>query len=153
MLINKTKLTITTQQPSQINSIQIEVVLNTSISDSTTNSSPVDSGQTKLFVQILDEDHNHLLYDEIAYLNPTIVNQPFYVKFTDNSSLRIDFGYFLGKDGTLLMTASNLIANTTMLNLVYNTTAESIIIAAGEITINTSEKDISKQNQIVLFED
>ena len=151
LLINKTELKVTTQQPSQTRSIQIEIVLNTSIANLTTNSTPTDSGEKMISVQILDKNKNHLLDDEVAYLDSTISNQPFYVEFSDNSSLEVKYGNIFDMDGSLAITANNLIANITNLKFTYNLTFELVRIKSGEIQIDIPNRNLSKQAQIMLF--
>lgn len=151
LLINESQLSLTTLQAGQIKSFYVEVVVNSSILNHSTNSSPTDSGVVPIIVKILDKNGNPLLADELAYLNPTLVSPAFSVVFADNSRIEVVFGYHLDKDGSFIIKAENLTANITKLKLTYNTTNEHVKITSGNILINITNTRISKQNPITLY--
>lgn len=151
LLINESQLSLTTLQAGQIKSFYVEVVVNSSILNHSTNSSPTDSGVVPIIVKILDKNGNQLLADELAYLNPTLVSPAFSVVFADNSRIEVVFGYHLDKAGSFIIKAENLTANITKLKLTYNTTNEHVKITSGNILINITNTRISKQNPITLY--
>lgn len=148
LIINSTKMSITSQQ--LINTIEIIILVNATHAMLETNTTPGDSGTTRVNVQILDSNNKKLLSDEEALLNPTIANPSFYVKFTDNSTLDVKYGYIHDMDGSLEITSTNLVANVSSLLLVYSTTPEKVKIVSGELRINISP-DFTKQSQILLL--
>lgn len=148
LIINSTKMSITSQQ--LINTIEIIILVNATHAMLETNTTPGDSGTTRVNVQILDSNNKKLLSDEEALLNPTIANPSFYVKFTDNSTLDVKYGYIHDMDGSLEITSTNLVANVSSLLLVYSTTPEKVKIVSGELRINISP-DFTKQSQILML--
>ena len=153
LVINNSQLSLTTGQPLQINSFFVEIEVNESYVNQSTNSSPTDTGIVPIIVRVYDESSNHMLSDEIAYLNPGIVNQGFFVDFDDGSMINVEFGNFLGQDGSLLITTSKLSAEIIKLKLVYNISSEPIEVTSGQLLINITDDPIVKQSQITLYKE
>ncbi len=141
-----------TDSPDEIQAIGIEV--RTDKFNATGSGFPVteNNGYPTASVTIKDVNGTTVL-TQSSQLNPANVHDPFYVVFSDGSEVNIRFGNY-EKSGTLIVEASGLVANISMLEMDYGLTDENVFIRAeGSYSVDNRVGDMSKTGYLVLFKE
>jgi hypothetical protein len=141
-----------TDSPDEIQSIEIEV--RTDKFNATGSGFPATENSDYPTITVIIKDVNETtILSQIQQLNPNNVHDPFYVIFSDGSEVNVRFGNY-EKAGTMIVEASDLIANISMLEMDYGLTDENVFIRAdGNYSVDMSVGDMSKTGYLVLFKE
>jgi hypothetical protein len=141
-----------TDSPDEIQSIEIEV--RTDKFNATGSGFPATENSDYPTITVIIKDVNETtILSQIQQLNPNNVHDPFYVIFSDGSEVNVRFGNY-EKAGTMIVEASDLIANISMLEMDYGLTDENVFIRAdGSYSVDMSVGDMSKTGYLVLFKE
>jgi len=132
---------------SHLKRISITIIINED-ADNHTNSSPVDTGNTELEVDIYDASGKQLFSDTHANLDPSLVNEDFTIRLESGDEIKVEFGDIVQPG--ILQISTDTSVNITQLNLIHNITEEKIRITAGQIRIQSLAADLGKQGEILI---
>lgn len=150
MTLNKTIFKSITSQPDNLISISVVIVVDREVGTVISNSTPTDNGDKLISVQIFDEDET-IIIDKSASLDESNTNMPFLVRFSNNSNISVRYGDFFGSDGSFSITAGNLIANITSMEITYESPDENMKVSSGFINLIPSGKIMRKYSKVILF--
>ena len=148
-IIDSNMFYVYTDNSDNINRIKLimtvdEAALNTS------QGQPSNTGDIEMEIEMT---HSGGEFEPTADLDPTNVNDPFYVNFASGSRIEISFGLYNSQNGVLRINASGLKADISNLEFRYDLLSEKIIIKGGNISITSPIENITKETEIIIAEE
>ncbi|RME15154.1 MAG: hypothetical protein D6797_07225, partial [Bdellovibrio sp.] len=154
---NSTTFSLATPNHSVLKRINATIIVNNSINNIVSNSSPSNSSTLiEIIVNIRDSNNEGLLTNTSAWLDPVDPTPtPFQVRFPNGTFVNVLFGKIDGREGTFKVELNGSIeANITTLEIAYNITNETIFLRSGaNVSIQAGAGEITKQEDILLAED
>jgi len=148
-LLNRTSATLTIPNASSLQQLRLQISVSESLSNLLSNSSPADTGPLPIQVEFLDLQGKELLSDTSANLNPSAQNPSFQILFSGGKILQVNFGKPAGRNTTLLINATNLVADITLVELTLSK-AQNLSLSDGSLYLSLPSAEASKTRAIIL---
>jgi hypothetical protein len=148
-LLNRTSATLTFLNTSSLQQLRLVISVSESLLGILSNSTPPDTGSIPIQVEFHDPQGKELLSDIFANLNPSASNPSFQATFSGGKIIQVNFGKPANRNTTLLINATNLVADITLVELTLSR-SQDLTISDGRLSLGLPSAEVSKTRAIIL---
>lgn len=149
-LLEDNKSSLTTVDYEKLAKLHLVLRINMNMHQLTMNSTPSDTGDREILLEVYDNEGTLLIGGAPAYLDPSLANDAFELVFAGGQRIEVRFGDYLGMPGSLVINRTGLSAEVSEMIATYNYTSAPVVASDGWISLYSPIGEMAIETAVVL---